>query len=344
MPPAQKKRITITDIAQMAGTSKTTVSFYLNGHTDRMSEETRRRIEGAIRKTDYQPNPLARGMNAKSTKLIGVIIGDVTNEFSNRFVKGVGSVADHEGYRLLICSSNYDSEAEHSYIDRLIALGVDGFIVQPTAQFKAIAESIEAAGKKLVFFDSKLYDFASNWVKTDNYEAAYQAIEHCVACGYQRFLLVAAAPQLLSSRIERFSGFVDALQKAELPFSELEIGPSSVDIESVREFLRAHIDGETPTLVFAPNCWALPDIYVAMREFYPLMPDKVGLVGFDNFDWAGVAFPSVSSIEQPAFEEGREACRILLDLIANDGDEKVHRVLSCKTKWRGTIMSAPEDA
>lgn len=343
MASAQKKRITINDIAQMAGTSKTTVSFYLNGHTDRMSEETRKRIEEAIRETEYQPNPLARGMNAKSTKLLGVIIGDVTNEFANRFVKGVGSVADHEGYRLLICSSNYDSEAERAYIDRLIALGVDGFIVQPTARFKAIAESIEAAGKKLVFFDSKLYDYASNWVKTDNYEAAYQAIEHCIACGYQRFLLVAAAPQLLSSRIERFSGFVDALQDEHRDFSELEID-SPVDIEAVREFLRAHIDGETPTLVFAPNCWALPDIYVAMREFYPLMPEKVGLVGFDNFDWAGVAFPSVSSIEQPAFEEGREACRILLDLIANDSSEKVHQVLSCKTKWRGTIMAPREDA
>lgn len=343
MASAQKKRITINDIAQMAGTSKTTVSFYLNGHTDRMSEETRKRIEEAIRETEYQPNPLARGMNAKSTKLLGVIIGDVTNEFANRFVKGVGSVADHEGYRLLICSSNYDSEAERAYIDRLIALGVDGFIVQPTARFKAIAESIEAAGKKLVFFDSKLYDYASNWVKTDNYEAAYQAIEHCIACGYQRFLLVAAAPQLLSSRIERFSGFVDALQDEHRDFSELEID-SPVDIKAVREFLRAHIDGETPTLVFAPNCWALPDIYVAMREFYPLMPEKVGLVGFDNFDWAGVAFPSVSSIEQPAFEEGREACRILLDLIANDSSEKVHQVLSCKTKWRGTIMAPREDA
>lgn len=338
MASAPRKRITINDIAQMAGTSKTTVSFYLNGHTDRMSEETRQKIADAIARTGYVPNPLARGMNAKSSKLIGVIIGDVTNEFSNRFVKGVGSVADNEGYRLLMCSTNYDAGNESAYIDRLLAIGVDGFIVQPTAQFKTVAESIEAAGKKLVFFDSKLYDFASNWVKTDNYEAAYKAIEHCIACGYRRFLLIAAAPQLLSSRIERFAGFSDALERRDMTFSQHEIDAKGIDAGGMQEFLRANIDGETPTLVFAPNCWALPDIYVAMREFYPLMPEKVGLLGFDNFDWAGVAFPSVSSIEQPAFDEGREACRILLDLIAKGDSEKIHRVLGCDIKWRDTTL------
>lgn len=338
MASAPRKRITINDIAQMAGTSKTTVSFYLNGHTDRMSEETRQKIADAIARTGYVPNPLARGMNAKSSKLIGVIIGDVTNEFSNRFVKGVGSVADNEGYRLLMCSTNYDAGNESAYIDRLLAIGVDGFIVQPTAQFKTVAESIEAAGKKLVFFDSKLYDFASNWVKTDNYEAAYKAIEHCIACGYRHFLLIAAAPQLLSSRIERFAGFSDALERRGMTFSQHEIDAKGIDAGEMREFLRANIDGETPTLVFAPNCWALPDIYVAMREFYPLMPEKVGLLGFDNFDWAGVAFPSVSSIEQPAFDEGREACRILLDLIAKGDSEKIHRVLGCDIKWRDTTL------
>ena len=87
---AQKRRITIKDIAEMAETSKTTVSFYLNGKTERMSEDTQKRIKRAIEKTGYEPNPLARGMNAKSSKLIGVIIGDVTNDFSNRIVKGIG--------------------------------------------------------------------------------------------------------------------------------------------------------------------------------------------------------------------------------------------------------------
>lgn len=333
-----RKRITIKDIAEMAGTSKTTVSFYLNGKADRMSEETQGRIREAIEKTGYEPNPLARSMNSKTSHLIGVLIGDVTNTFANRIVKGIGSVANAQGYRQLVCSSEYSRENESAYIERLLSIGVDGFIVQPTAQFRGIAESIDAAGKKLVFFDSKFYDYASNWVKTDNYEATFDTIRTCVEKGYRRFLLVAAAPQLLSSRIERFSGFVDALEREGIGFSQLEIADDGIDVGRLQGFLRANIDRQTPSLVFAPNCWALPDIYVAMREFYPLMPERVGLVGFDNFDWTNVASPSVTTIEQPAFEEGQKAASILIDLIENGEEQNVHQVLGCNVKWRATTL------
>lgn len=338
MPTATKKRITINDIATMAGTSKTTVSFYLNGKTERMSKDTQERIKAAIAKTGYEPSPIARGMNAKRTQLLGVIIGDITNTFSNQIVKGIEGVAAKAGYRVLVSSSNHSRTDERAYIDRLLAVGVDGFIVQPTAQFKEISKVIEDTGKQLVFFDSKFYDFASNWVKTDNYEATSRAVGECVRKGYRRFLLVAAPPQLLSSRIERTSGFVDALEAAEMGFTQFEIENDEVDVEKLREFLRANIDGTTPTLVFAPNCWALRDVYVAMREFYPLMPTHVGLLGFDNTEWAGVASPSVSVVTQPAFEEGAEACRILLDLIQNKGDVDPHRVLDCHVQWGATTM------
>ncbi len=338
MPTATKKRITINDIAAMAGTSKTTVSFYLNGKTGRMSEDTQERIKAAIAKTGYEPSPIARGMNAKRTQLLGVIIGDITNTFSNQIVKGVEGVAAKAGYHVLVSSSNHSRTDERAYIDRLLAVGVDGFIVQPTAQFKEISKVIEDAGKQLVFFDSKFYDFASNWVKTDNYEATSRAVGECARKGYRRFLLVAAPPQLLSSRIERTSGFVDALEAAEMGFTQFEIENDEVDVEKLREFLRANIDGTTPTLVFAPNCWALPDVYVAMREFYPLMPTHVGLLGFDNTEWASVASPSVSVVTQPAFEEGAEACRILLDLIQNKGDVNPHQVLDCHVQWGATTM------
>ena len=111
-----KKRVTINQIAEMAGTSKTTVSFYLNGKTSRMSEETQARIRKAIHDTGYEPSPLARGMNAKSSQLIGVIIGDITNTFANQLVKGIDSVASEQGYRMLVCNSNFDKQNELAYI------------------------------------------------------------------------------------------------------------------------------------------------------------------------------------------------------------------------------------
>ena len=333
-----KKRTTISDIAAMAGTSKTTVSFYLNGKTERMGADTQERIRAAIQATGYAPSPLARGMNAKNTQLIGVIIGDITHAFSNLIVKGIEQVAAEAGYRVLVSSSNRNRADERAYIDRLLSVGVDGFIVQPTAQFKEISKVIEDAGKQLVFFDSKFYDFNCKWVKTNNYEATFRTVTECATRGYKRFLLVAAPPQLLSSRIERTSGFVDALEALGAEFTQFDIENDTLDSCALQEFLRSNIDGETPTLVFAPNCWALPDIYVAMREFYPLMPERVGLLGFDNPEWTSVASPSVSTIMQPALEEGAQACTILLDLIAGKGEIDPHQILSCDVRWGATTL------
>lgn len=333
-----KKRLTITQIAEMAGTSKTTVSFYLNGKTDRMSDETQKRIARVIEETGYEPSPLARGMNAKESKLIGVIIGDITNAFANQIVKGIDEVISDEGYRMLVCNSNFSKQSELAYIDRLLALGVDGFIVQPTAQFKEITRQISDAKKPLVFIDSKLYDFASSWVKTDNYEASYQAIDACVKKGYRRFLIVTAEPGLISSRVERMSGFVDALESHDIDFSQLVIDDERVDEERLRAFLAANIDGETPTLVFAPNCWALPDIYKCCKDYYDLMPDRMGLLGFDNTEWVSVASPSVSVVVQPAREEGATAARILLDAIAEKDGTDPHQVLDCQVQWGDTTL------
>ena len=76
-------KVTINDIAKLAGVSKTTVSFYLNGKLEKMSEETRKKLEDVIAKTNYFPNTMARSLNYKQTYLIGVIIGDITNSFAN---------------------------------------------------------------------------------------------------------------------------------------------------------------------------------------------------------------------------------------------------------------------
>ena len=84
-----ERKVTIKDIAEMAGTSKTTVSFYLNGKTEKMSEDTKAKIAAVIKKTNYRPSIVARSLNSKNSKLIGVLIGDITNTFSNQIVKGI---------------------------------------------------------------------------------------------------------------------------------------------------------------------------------------------------------------------------------------------------------------
>ena len=156
------KKLTIKDIAELAQTSKTTVSFYLNGKYEKMSQETRDKIKRVIEETNYKPSIVARSLNSKRTKLIGVLIGDITNSFSNQIVKGIEDIAHQNGYQVMIGNSNYNQESEDKYIESMLLLGVDGFIIQPTSNFRKYSRIIDEKKKKMVFFDSQLYEHRTN--------------------------------------------------------------------------------------------------------------------------------------------------------------------------------------
>lgn len=97
-------------------------------------------------------------------------------------------------------------------IDSMIRLDVDGFIIQPTSHFRKYTNIMEENGKKLVFFDSQLYEYRNSWVKTNNYDAVYDTMQACYhEKGYQKFLMITADLNRLSTRIERSQGFVNSV-------------------------------------------------------------------------------------------------------------------------------------
>ncbi|MDG3141518.1 LacI family DNA-binding transcriptional regulator [Streptococcus suis] len=326
------KKVTINDIAQIAKTSKTTVSFYLNQKFDKMSDETRERISQAIKETNYKPSVVARSLNAKGTKLIGILIGDITNSFSNQIVKGIERVAKHNGYQVMIGNSNYDPEHEDSYIESMLELGVDGFIIQPTSNFRKYLRISTDKEKPIVFFDSQLYEHRTSWVKTNNYDAVYDMVQVCIAKGYEQFMMITADTNRLSTRIERATGFIDSLKDTKKKYSELIIDDVDTDLQVIRDFFTKHLDISQKTLVFVPNCWALPLVFQVLKEMKYPMP-QVGLVGFDNTEWTTLASPTVTTIVQPAFEEGQQATRILIDRIENSNKEDKQQVLNCYIQW-----------
>ncbi|HFI0586667.1 TPA: LacI family DNA-binding transcriptional regulator [Streptococcus suis] len=327
------EKFTIKDIAELAQTSKTTVSFYLNGKYEKMSKETRERIERVIRETDYKPSVVARSLNSKNTKLIGVLIGDITNTFSNQIVKGIEEEAHKSGYQVIIGNSNYNQESEDKYIESMLMLGVDGFIIQPTSHFRKYSRIIEDKKKHMVFFDSQLYEHRTSWIKTNNYDAVYDATQLCVENGYQKFILITADISRLSTRIERATGFMDALLDCKQSYQDLTIADENTDIEEIKRFLQGVVNPQEKTLVFVPNCWALPLVFNAMKELKYGFP-QVGLLGFDNTEWTNFSSPTISTIVQPAFEEGCQATRMLINQIEGGNQVERQQVLDCTVHWK----------
>ncbi len=329
---AKKPKVTINDIARLAQTSKTTVSFYLNGKFDKMSVETKDRIATVIEEQQYRPSVAARSLNAKSMKLIGVLIGDITNDFANQIVKGIDEIAKTHNYQLIVGNSNYTFESESDYIDRMLSMGVDGFIVQPTIQFKALIPKIRANGKSLVFIDSQT-DMESNaWVKTNNYEAVLETTFELVDKGYNDFILLTADPSVLSTRMERSRGFTDALTIREQRH-RTHIVDYDMSAEVIEASLNEMIDPNRKTLIFAANCWLLGNVFMAVKAQREKIPEQIGLLGFDNLEWTKFASPTVTTIVQPSYEEGKVAASILIDKIEGKNELVPTQILKCDVNW-----------
>ena len=330
-------KITINEIAKLAGVSKTTISFYLNGKTQRISLKTQNRIATIIKQTNFQPNLAARCLNSKSSKLIGVLISDITNTFSNQIVKGIETIASKYNYHVIVGNSEYSYQREENYIEQMLSMGVAGFIVQPTAQFRKLSKKLLKLNKPLVFFDSKLYDLKSNWIKTNNYEATYETIVKCIIKGYESFYLITADPQLISTRLERVSGFIDALADYNFNYKTFILENDRVDFKMLHNFFESTLNVSKKSLVFVPNCWALPDIYLALKQYRNNMP-QIGLIGFDNLEWVNFSSPSITTIIQPAFKEGEEAAKIVIDQIEGKNKLDNQKILNCYVNWNESTL------
>lgn len=213
----------------------------------------------------------------------------------------------------------------------MIKCNVDGFIVQPSMEFKKTLDLIKRYDIPIVYVDSHLYTNDIPLVKTNNYKSTYEFTKYLIRKGYNNFLIIEADPSNLSTRLERHDGFYDALNGTNLPVQEFVVKNKNdkMLVEKLVEFASKNIDLTKRTVVFSPNCWMLPKVYESLKNFYGLMPNQLGLYGFDNDEWINSVTPSVSSIIQPAYEEGKVAFKLLYELIKGYRKGYVKEVIDC---------------
>ena len=140
------KKLTINEIAEMVGVSKTTISFYLNGKTNKMSDETQKKIQQVIEETGYTPSAATRTVKA-SDDCIGVILGDVSKPFAAKALKGIEEEAHEAGYQVIVGSNEMSFAKEKEYVEHMLKMGVSGFIIQATYRFGILAMELEKKNK-----------------------------------------------------------------------------------------------------------------------------------------------------------------------------------------------------
>lgn len=333
------KKITINEIAERAGVSKTTVSFYLNGKTNKMSEETKERIQQIIDDTGYEPNAAARAMKSKSSGVIGVIFGDISESYCAKALKGMEEAANALGYQVVVGNSGMNFSNEKEYVDRMLKQGAEGFIIQSTYRFGMLAITLEKKRKPVVYIDSRPYDSKGRCVKSNHYECTYQLISECVKKGYEDFLMVSDDASVMNNGFENTQGYKDALQDVHRKGTSFYITDDKRSAE-IYELLKPSVNLEHSTLIYVACDKLLPRVYQAIRhypDYQKLFPQTIGLIGFDSEGWTRMTTPTISSIIKPAYEEGQKSLEELIELLEGKKSEG-EVVFKNIVKWRESTL------
>lgn len=328
-----KQRVTIADVAREAGTSTASVSYYLNDKREKLSEKTQNKIARVIKELGYVPNAQAQTLTGKQTHVIAIIILDNTNKWAGLVLNGMEQVMLPAGYQTVVCTSNFNPETELMYVDKMLSLGVDGFIIQPTANFKAVHDRIRRAGKPVVFFDAAIYSPGTSWIKTNLYDGVYNATQALLDAGYEDFFSIAANMTEMRTRMERFQGYAEALAANGQLYKAIPIDHNKPSINELTEYFKFKFNPAKRTLIFVQNQWALPRVYKALQPMAHLLPQQIGLLGLNCENWTNLTTPTVSTIIEPVDQEGREAAEMLLALLDGSSEPGEQRILECKLNW-----------
>jgi len=326
-------KITITDVAELAGVSKSTVSQYLNKRYQHMGAETRQKIEEAIASLDYQPNVLARSLKQKRTSTIGVVVANIMHRLSTEICRGIEDYCQEQDVNVILCNSDEDPGKEQKYAEMLQAKQVDGMILLPTGKNGALYKKLARQQYPILFMDRKVDAVKADTIVVNNRESVYGAVAHLQQQGHTR-IAIATAPLTISSRVERTEGYREAMENFGLDYSRGYI--INAEISSLRPRFQELFSGPSvPSALIAGNDLVLLEALAFIKEAGIRVPEELALVAFDNIPFAHLLTPTLTTINQPSLQMGRKAAELILKRIrAEEEAEPAELIFECDLSVR----------
>jgi LacI family transcriptional regulator len=319
--------VTIKDVARQAGVSSMTVSRVIN-ESERVSPETRRRVEEAIAELGYVPSRLARGLIRQKTGTLALIVPDVANPFFTLIVRGAEDVARRAGYRMILCDTRADLTIEREVIEEMIAHRVEGMVIAPVSdRSKAHLQRVAGFGVQFVLIDRTVRGVESDVVVGDNAGGARRLVEHLIDLGHRRIGFITESDEVSTAR-DRRQSYEAALASAGLPRDPALIVTSTVDPRGGYDGMRRLLElDERPTAVFAVNNLVAVGAIEAVRAHGLEVPGDVALVCFDDIEYASRLYPFLTVMAQPAETLGTLGTQLLVERIEGRAPEQNRVVL-----------------
>lgn len=316
-------QITIKDIARELGISPSTVSRALKDHPD-ISTATKKAVTEVAEKLNYQPNIVALSLRSKKTNTLGVVIPEVVHFFFSTVINGIESVAHQAGYSVLLAQSRESAKVEADSLRTMFNSRVDGILLSISRETTNV-EHIDwliKRGMPLVFFDRK-YDMPSvSSVTVDDYAGAKKAVKHLLDQGFTKIMHIKGPAHLLITT-DRYRGYVDALKEAGLtPDDQLIFSCETGEISEACSEIKKHLSTE-PQAIFASTDPLAIGAIQGIKEMGLSVPDDIAIVGFSNWQNGQFMQPTLTTVDQPGFEMGQQATKLLISQIEQKLKDKL---------------------
>ncbi|MDD2956467.1 MAG: LacI family DNA-binding transcriptional regulator [Oscillospiraceae bacterium] len=306
--------VSILDVAKHCGLSTVTVSRVIN-HSGHVKEINRQKVLKAIQELGYTPNAAARSLVMGRTGLIGVVLSDLTNTYSNKVITALKNHLLERGYLItFLMFEDIVQEGANRYI--LDELRVDGyFIITPALETKAL-EKLRRYGQPILVLDRQMDNVLPPYIEVDDYQGGVIAAEHLLSLGHTKIGYI-DGPDMLCCR-ERRAGLCDTLAKAGLSLYAEEQGGSYEYSLGYRTAKLWHSSGRMPTAIFACcDSVAMGAIDALRRRGYEV-PADVSVMGFDNIPLFKDYDYQLTTVEQPVEEIAACAVEMMMSQLRGE--------------------------
>ncbi|EDS77735.1 catabolite control protein A [Clostridium botulinum C str. Eklund] len=319
------KKVTMKDIAEVAGVTKATVSMVLNKKDVKISEETKKKIFKIAKEMNYIPNAVARSLTTNKSQTIGIILPDIINPFFSEMARAIEDIAHKLNYNVIVCNTDSDGKKEEQYIRLLISKLVEGVIF---ITGKGDTSNLEILKKNNVSFV-----LVDRYIDGDNdYPGVYclnklgvkEGVEYLINKGKKNIAFVAGVRKLNVSK-QRMDGYIEAMKNYSIDYSELIFeGDFTLEggMKATEEILLTN--KKVDSIFYSNDAMALGGLKVLKRKKIKV-PEEISIIGFDNIKICSFIEPELTTIAQPIYDMGKKACELLIDVIeGNVKNEQIY--------------------
>ena len=334
--------VTIAEVAKYAGVSVATVSRVLN-RSESVKPVTAQRVMAAIEALEYVPNQSARNLRRSESRVILTLAPNFSNPYYSRILTGIGDLASHSAYSVLICNTGGQAENEERFLKMLDTHRADGAIFLGCCKDDPLLKEY-AQRHPIVQCCEYMPELAQPSVSIDNYAAAAQTVRYLLTQGHRRVALLSADNRFISTQ-QRRQGYEDVLRQAGLLCGEPQIAMADADysylsgLSAADRLLRQQ---PRPTAVFCVSDILALSVISRAHDLGLRVPEDLSVTGFDDVDYTTMFHPKLTTVAQPCYEMGQESLRILLRMLRGEPVSVTRNFLPYKLVLRESVAAHHE--